>query len=212
MGKQIKHISRSMTGFRGKSPSKDGRTMIPARSILEQDTLALAALSRGVKSYASYQREEIYYDGPKQRRCYPDYELDLRSGTELILDIHSVAALADEGEMRRFSLIAAEFERRGRLYRVVTEKVVYREPQFSNVKRLVYHRNRFSPSDDVAGMVEWLREKGPTSLAALQAHFNDARFPLRLIADGHFRCDLNRPLVGESLVEVAPDQDDQLLF
>lgn len=210
--RRLKHITRSMSGFRGKSPSTDATAMVPARSILEQDALVLVALSRGVKSYRSHQVEELYYDGTEQRRCYPDYLLELVAGPELILDVHSANALKDPEEARRFELIAVELARQGRPYRLITEQEIYRQPKFDIAKRLLYHRNRLLPTDDTAGMVEWVYVHGPSSLSELQQHFGDARLPLRLLADGYLRCNFSQPLTGESIVNVAPEKDDQLLF
>ena len=179
---------------------------------MEHDGLLLLEFSTGVKYFRSYQQAESYYDGTELRTCYPDYVAGLVDESEVLFEIHPESDFEDPEVKRKYDNIAANFQRQGRPYRILTETEIYLQPRSRILQRLAKHRGMLTGPDEVEKYMKVARGACPTSLGELQQRLGDIRVPLRLLAAGHLRCDLTQPLGTSATIEVVADGDALLLF
>ena len=211
MPRKIKHITRSMKGFRGKFPSTKPLAVLPTRSILEFDSLKLLEFSPGVRWYRSFHEAVAFHDGERESVCFPDYIAGLSDGTEVLVEIHESVEFEEEQIKRRYDGIAAAVERSGRRYRLLTEEDIHRQPRCASLQRFMTHRMKLG-AEERQGATEWLRAACPLSFGEVQRHFGDIRMPLRLLADCVLRCDLELPVLADTTLDLVTADDALLLF
>ena len=201
-----------MTGFREKFPSLKSFRPLPCRSILEADALCLLEFSPGVKRIASYQTATHYYIDQQQFTTFPDYEATLLGDDSVIVEAHSEKKLQPTTDRKKYQAIAQEFRRQGRQYRLLRETEIYREPRYSNLQRLLYHRRDLGGKGAIDELLDWPRRFPELTFKALREHYGDIRVVLRLLAHGLLRFDADAPLNDAALISVRRQSDAYLLF
>ena len=114
-----------------------------AESGLEADAFKMFHFDRGVVSYTTQPFTVVYEVGDKAVSTYPDVELRLIGGRFEIVQIKTFSTFEKHlRENPRFRGEREVFEQLGWSYRVLTEREIRIEPQYSNRKLLWHYRNR----------------------------------------------------------------------
>lgn len=207
-----KVVTRSGRKIRGHFPSLKMGQMVPWESLLERDAILLFEFSHGVRTFRAQPEEVIYVDEDTTRRYYPDFEITGNSGRVIHLEVKPEAMLARPDVSKKLRAVADHYRRQGRDYRILTEKIIRRDPLHRNLSVL----SRYLRADDTVAQVVpdvqcWLAG-GSQPLSALNERVG-ATVAYRLISWGNVHCDLNQPLTAGSLISnPGEDHHDQVLF
>lgn len=130
-------ITRSSKHFRGKFPSrKCGRT-VHWESLGERNAALWLEYHPAVTSYREQPVVETYYDAMLEPRRYiPDFEVILRNGVVIHIEVKPAKRLLRRNLREKYELIAQHYARAGRRFRLLTETELQKEPMCTNVRRL----------------------------------------------------------------------------
>jgi hypothetical protein len=143
MLEQRRIVTRSGRGMRGYYPSIKTQKMVAWESPLERDACLLFDFLPTISAFTEYQMLEVYYDGTAAKKCYPDYSIEFSNGVSCLVEIKPASKLKDLNIKKKYALIAESFARQKRPFRIVTDTEIRREPRFSNLQFLSYHRPRY---------------------------------------------------------------------
>lgn len=189
-----KVITRRGRCLRGFFPSAKTGQNIPWESPLELDALFLFEFSPGVRSYAEYQQKEIYYDEDgTQKKCYPDYLLELTDGSTALVEIKPTAKLRRTPTRRKYERIAAHFRAQGRPYLILTDDEIRRSPRLDNLKVLAYHAGRADEPGILSNVADFLSVANVTTLHEAE-DLVGIQVVAELIREGLVACPWDEPL------------------
>lgn len=193
-------ITRRGRGFRGKIPSRKLGRMVAGESLTECDAILLLEFSPGVLTYQEQPALIQYADGETIRTYYPDFEVVLRSGEVMHLEIKAAKELAKPATQEKYRAIAADYARRGHGFRIITDEDLRRGDLYPNLLRLASSLH-VKPNSATAS--DWQRRFGrsPVSFEAAATCFGEAEV-LRLIAWGMAHSNLHCPLDSGAMVQL----------
>lgn len=193
-------ITRRGRGFRGKVPSRKLGRMVAAESLIECDAILLLEFSPGVLKYQEQPALIHYFDGKTFRNYYPDFEVVLRSGEVIHLEIKTAKALAKPRNEEKYQAIAAEYARRGHGFRIITDEDLRQGELYLNLLLLATGLH-VKPKHGTAS--DWRSCFGPSPVAfeRVASQFGHAEV-LRMIAWGLAHGNLCRPLNGDAMVQL----------
>lgn len=190
-------LTRSSRGFRMKFPSVKLGRMVECESLLEADAVRLLEFSPGVLSFQEQPARIHYRDGENIREYYPDFQLNLSDGRIVHLEVKRSEALAKATLENKFSAIARHYAETGKLFRIATEREIRKEPLQTNLRRLCYHRSH--APQDLPSIAKLTCELGTAPIALSKVEqLLGPKLTWRLLAHGHFECDLNRAISSET--------------
>lgn len=129
-------VTRSGSMPRGYFPSLKNGCMVPYEQTLEADACLLFEMSPLIESYRE-QPERIWFpDGDRIRLYRPDYELELSSGKRVLVEIKPAERLAKPAIRAKFDRIQEYMDRAGRLFVILTEESIRRQPRLENLRKL----------------------------------------------------------------------------
>ena len=196
--KARKVVTRSGRGFRGYFPSKKLNRMVHWESILERDAIHLFEQSPGVVSFQE-QPALIHYevDG-ETKRYFPDFELVLRSGELVHVEVKPKRKLASPELSKKLRAIAIFYEQKGISFKLLIDDEIRREPRLKNIKMLNKFRSLDPTLDDLKKRSEiFLNSLDNISLLALSVELGMAKV-LQLLSEGFLSCDLNLELDADN--------------
>ncbi len=120
-----KVVTRSGRGFRGHFPSKKLNRLVQFESILERDAIALFEKSEDVVSYQEQPEMVYYYDESEQRKYYPDFELQMKTGEVVHVEIKPLLHL--NRLIAKYKAIQAYYHGRSEYFVVLTDKEIRNE-------------------------------------------------------------------------------------
>lgn len=120
-----KVVTRSGRGFRGHFPSKKLNRLVQFESILERDAIALFEKSEDVVSYREQPELVYYYDESEQRKYYPDFELVMKTGEVVHVEIKPLLHL--HRLIAKYKAIQAYYRGRSEYFVVLTDKEIRNE-------------------------------------------------------------------------------------
>lgn len=190
--------------IRGKFPSRKTGRMVKYEGLLEWQALYLFEASPAAVSYAEQPETTRYPDGNRLRRYTPDFEICLRDGASLLIEVKPKRN-ADKPETRHMLNAAADFyARQGRTLEVLTDEQIRVEPRQANL-RWIYHRApRIRPSD-LKGVLalRQLRAAFPMSIRdAVTCLSKIGLDPYTLLMTGSLICDLASPISMDTRLDI----------
>lgn len=141
-------ISPSGGIVRGKFPSRKNARMVHHRGLLELDAIYLFETSPLIASYQEQPRTLNYPHGARLRRYTPAFELLLRSGEKILVEVMHADGLKEAPRRERLDHIESHLRRSGIEFSVLTDEVVRLEPRLSTLKgiySLALQRKAFDP-------------------------------------------------------------------
>jgi hypothetical protein len=196
-----RQIVRSTGGIvRGKFPSRKNGRMIHHEGLLELDAIYLFEASPNIERYREQPATVRYPDGAKLRRYTPDFEIKLRSGALVLIEIKPQRSLANQDIQQRLQSVQEHLERSDRSFEVLTDAVLRVQPRQANV-RSIYHRaaKDQKPFEALSRRANPFLHDLPASLDRMTALLGDSGVtPYCLLLAGILRCDLSIPLRGTS--------------
>gem|GEM_PF-7013236 len=127
-------ISPSGGIVRGKFPSRKNARMVHHRGLLELDAIYLFETSPLIASYQEQPRTLNYPHGARLRRYTPAFELLLRSGEKILVEVMHADGLKEAPRRERLDHIESHLRRSGIGFSVLTDEVVRLEPRLSTLK------------------------------------------------------------------------------
>ncbi len=193
-------ITRRGRGFRGKVPSRKLGRMVAGESLIECDAILLLEFSPGVLTYQEQPALIQYADGETIRTYYPDFEVVLRSGEVMHLEIKAAKELDKPATQEKYQVIAADYARRGHGFRIITDEELRRGDLYPNLLLLA---SSLHVKPKSATATDWKRRFGraTVSFEAAATYFGEAEV-LRMIAWGLAHGNLCRPLDGDALLQL----------
>lgn len=194
-----------------KFPSMKLGRMVECESLLEADAVRLLEFSPGVLSYQEQPAHIHYWDGGNMRDYYPDFQLELRDGRIVHLEVKRSEELAKATLENKFGAIARHYAEMGKHFRIATEQEIRKEPLQTNLRRLHYHRSH-SPQN-LPSIKKLTYELGTSPIALNKAEqLLGSKMTWRLLAHGHLECDLNYLILSDTSICVSQGGNHETVF
>lgn len=207
-------ISRGSKKFRIKFPSKKLNRGVHCESTLERDFLYRLELSPGVVSYQE-QPEKIFYEHHGQTHAYfPDFEVVLRNGRRLSIEIKPFQVLNTVRNLSKFEAIINHFQLQNQDFRIYTEHRIRTQPLLGNLKDL--YKFLLSSREIAVERAHILELLGTGKAYSVQSLSEKAGLIAVhiMLARHELVCDLNKNFwASDNQVRLASGDDrDSLLF
>lgn len=195
-----KVVTRSGRGFRGKTPSRKCGRVVQWESLLERDAVMLFEFHPDVVSYQEQPSIETYYDDEDlPRRYIPDFSVTFRNGTVIHVEVKPLARLASKKTARKYELVARHYARMGKIFRLLTEAELRREPRYSVLRQLrEASKNPLTPTQ-TASCLRQLGEADRLTLGDAAQRIGKPQV-LRMIGIDQLRVDFDKALADEAFV------------
>ncbi|RQT24892.1 TnsA endonuclease N-terminal domain-containing protein [Burkholderia contaminans] len=198
-----KVVTRSGRHVRYLYSSIKNGALVQCESRLELDAAMHFEFDPSVLRYREQPELVTYHDRLGcSRKYYPDFELAMSDGTLLHIEVKPVEKMRKASLQERFEDISAHYARARRLFRILTELEVQREPRRTNLERLSYHRRATPFGFELSSLLDRLSDVRPLTLEAVDEELGNPKLTMRMIAAGHLTCDLDRPIDASTLLEV----------
>ncbi len=127
-----KVVTRSGRGFRGNFPSKKLNRMVQFESILERDAIKWFDSDPEVVSFQEQPTIIFYLDEMgESRKYFPDFELKLKSGLLIHVEVKPEARMAEMKNQQKFQSISENYRNRKEIFVILTCAYLHREPKRS---------------------------------------------------------------------------------
>lgn len=213
--KSRKVVTRTGRGFRSYVPSYKLGRMVDAESILEGDAITLIEFSRGVVSFQE-QPELVFYEFKGEiKRYFPDFEVVLRSGEIIHIEVKPRSKLESLDLRERLTAVAQHYERIGRKFRILTDDQIRKSPALlANLRYLTKFQSRKGDFSQIKeDIFKKIQEFPKSTISSLKAHFGLVNIFV-LISRHELICDFNLHFLAENNFVWLPrgEDDDSLLF
>jgi hypothetical protein len=173
--------------------------MVQWESFLERDAILHFEYHPLVVSYQEQPSIETFYDKSGELRTYfPDFRVDFDDGRELFVEVKPAEKLKDPQLRDRLDRIAARFKEQGRLFKVMTDVDIRREPLLGNLKRL-HEVTRLGHDDIDQRLIAMPRGRTWTLGSFIRAMTDEAR-AFAMLGLGYIRADLEAELCDDTEV------------
>lgn len=190
-----KVVTRSGRGFRGYFPSKKLNRMVHWESLLERDAILLFEFSSAVAKYQEQPELIHYVDVTETRQYYPDFEVVLNNGEIIHVEIKPSKQIAIPKIFNKLSALAHHYKTRQMEYKVLTEKVIRREPLHSNLKLLAKSMQQTKQLSDGFNRIQEILSSEVHTVTTLARKVEMSSI-LQLIAIGELSCNLEIDLMA----------------
>ena len=203
-------ISPSGGIVRGKFPSRKNGRMIYHEGLLELDAIYLFEASPLVVSYREQPYAINYPDGSRLRRYTPDFELTLRTGKRVLIEVKPFCRLESDEVRNKLNCVGAYLRRSAKDFVVLDDRDLRLEPRQSNLRN-IYHRAPRVPRSMAAyqAALSHHERRFPLPIASLTHLLNEQLIhPFSLLLVGLLRRDLDQPISSETLLHLIKEEDD----
>lgn len=205
-------VTRRGRHIRGYFPSTKMKRMVAWESLLERDALLLLELSPGVVAYQEQPEELAYWDEEAMRAYIPDLWASLHDERALLIEIKPSSELTRPQVKVKYRQIAEQLLAQGLDYRLLTDKEIQQEPQFSNLKQLLYRYNHpASPLPTRSQLAAAFSQTESIPLAQCLERFG-SDVTDTLIAQARLYVDLAQPLAPASLVQLPAGEHHATIY
>ncbi len=205
-------VTRRGRHIRGYFPSKKMKRMVPWESLQERDALLLLELSPGVVAFKAQPEKLPYWDGTAMRVHVPDLWVLLYDEHVLFVELKPASELARPQVKAKYCQIAEQLLAQGLDYRLLTDKEIQQEPQFSNLKQLLYRYNHpASPLPTRSQLAAAFSQTESIPLAQCLERFG-SDVTDTLIAQARLYVDLAQPLAPASLVQLPAGEHHATIY
>ena len=212
--KARKVVTRSGRKYKGLFPSKKLSRMVEWESLLERDAILLFEFSSGVVSYQEQPALIIYEQDGVLHRYYPDFEVILKNGEIIHLEIKPAVKFKDSAMVKKYDAIIERYESVGGNFSLLLDNRIRVEPRLTNLKRLATAQH--NPADYLVLVQEATKlvTIDPTfTFMTLSTVFGMGHV-LTLVGRGDLCCDLERDMMADdNFISLPTEADnDSLLF
>jgi hypothetical protein len=190
--------------IRGKFPSRKTGRMVKYEGLLEWRALYLFEASPAVVRYTEQPETTRYPDGNRLRRYTPDFEVCLRDGTSMLIEVKPKTNADKPGIRQKLDAAADFYARQGRTLQVLTDEHIRVEPRLANL-RWIYHRAPRIRQSDLKGVIALRRlsDDFPISIRDAAARLSLIGLdPYTLLMAGALVCDLTSPISLDTRLDI----------
>jgi hypothetical protein len=194
---------------RGKFPSRKNGRMVHHEGLLELDAIYLFETSPQIIRYREQPLAIRYPDGSRLRRYTPDFELVLRTGEIVLIEVKPLRSLEYEEVRHKLDCVAAHLTRSAQDFVILTNDILRKEPHQSNL-RLIYHKAARIPPSVEAGRIALQRYSHlfPLPIETAATLLGECGLDLySLLIAGQLRCALGQPISFDTQITIATEAD-----
>ena len=147
-GRARKVITRSGAIFRGKFPSRKNGRMVHHEGLIELDACYLFEMHPCILRYQEQPIKLKYPAGHRLRNYTPDFELTLRTGEMVLVEIKHSDILARKDVQEKYNNITSHLKNEGIDYVILTEEIIRLEPRLTTLKKACAALTFPGPTDD----------------------------------------------------------------
>lgn len=203
-----KVVTRSSRKFKGYFPSKKLKRMVQYESLLERDAIYLFEFSPGIVSYQEQPALILYEHECKTRKYYPDFELILKAGKPLHVEIKPEQKLQSYKLAEKYKAIHRRYQSHNANFLILTDILIRQEPLLSNLKTIAKAKNIPDNFDQIIKDSEMLiKDSSCLSFKTFSGLIGYAN-ALMLLGRHFVFCDLYQPLTSPSNIVRLPKESD----
>lgn len=208
-----KVVTRSGRKFRGYFPSRKLNRMVEWESLLERDAILYFEFSPGIINYQE-QPEVIFFDqGGEMHRYHPDFAITLKDGRVIYIEVKPWRCFDDPELVERFGAIKGHYAKQDKQFRILTDRLLRKEPKLSNLKMLASVVQFPLGKNEVSRFVDEVISFGPHLSLSTLANSIGWRNVLGMIANHHFHCDFDIAFHSpENFVQLMEEADHDALL
>lgn len=197
---------------RGKIPSYKMGCMVAYESLLEKDAILLFEFSPGVIGIREQPMKITYELAGKLRWYTPDFEISLANGNTVVIEVKPASKLTKPENAVRFRHLKRIMAEQGHDFLILTDDIIRRPLLLSNLKRL--HPFCFQRLDEqiLRRVKEAYQDSLVISFAELNAITKSLSQTYAFIAQGLVWCDLEQPLLPETVMKHSDKEANNVLF
>lgn len=194
---------------RGKFPSRKNGRMVHYEGLLELHAIYLFETSPRIVQYREQPLRLRYPDGDRLRRYTPDFELVLKSGEIVLVEVKPRRSLSDEAVQHTLKRITDFLRRSSHSFAVLDDLVIRQEPRLSNLQWIYHRASRVPPTHSAA--LNAIRQCGfefPMSVRDLSTRFSAIGMdPFSLLLAGWLTCSLDESVNSETFLKLTKETD-----
>lgn len=202
-----KVVTRTGRGFRGWFQSRKMQRPIGWESLLEQDAIYHFEFCTQVVSYQEQPEMIEFWVEGKRHVYFPDFELILRNGEIIHVEVKPKSKLKDADLRKRLQHIDAHYQRRGTQFLILTEDQIRNKVVLDNLKQLVYHCRWELDDEELLAAIEAMSLLPAATVDGAKAVLGNERDVYRLLAAGAYACDLHQLINGHTAIWAANEEN-----
>ena len=197
--------------MRGKFPSRKNGRMVHHEGMLEVDAIYLFELSRNVVAYREQATPVHYTDGARSRKYTPDFEVDLRSGASLLIEVKPEFFANSPETKHKLQCIHAHMDRVEQTFLVLTEQSLRQQPRQTNLRAIYHQADRLPPTEAlVANAMARIRDQFPLNVRAANALLEPLGInACSLLTAGVVGCNVSAPFSLETDLYLLEEADHE---
>lgn len=187
--------------------------MVECESLVERDALYLIDYSPGVKFYQEQPALVMYESHNEMKRYYPDFGVTFKSEAMLHIEVKPESELTKPHLIKKFEAIIRRYQSESTSFLILTEKVIRKEPLFSNLKEIYKNTKVHLDIQEVIQQVKVLLQTNiQYTLNDLVVIFSKKEV-MMLLAQYVIFCDLYQSLWSPTnFVRLFEEADHEALF
>jgi hypothetical protein len=175
-------------------------------SLLEQDAIYHFEFCTLVMSYQEQPEMIEFWVKGKRHVYFPDFELILRSGEIIHVEVKPKSKLKDADLRKRLQHIEAHYQRRGTRFLILTEDQIRNKVVLDNLKQLAYHCRWELDDEGLLAAIEAMTLLPAATVDGASALLGSERDVYRLLASGAYACDLQHTISGSTAIWAANEE------
>ena len=206
-------ITRSRGLVRGQFPSAKTGQMVAWESQLEEKACYLFEFCSAISGFRDQPQKIEYPCSARIRTYYPDFELTLRTGETVYVEIKPLLKLFQPDNFDRFRCIANAFEKNEQSLYVLTEEDLPSKQRVRNLVVLRSYVRHGIPETIKENIAEWVRSNTAPIFQTLINAVGSRSIALALIAQQKIAVDLEQPLsVTTAIFSIEENCHETRLF
>lgn len=190
-------------------PSMKNDRPVGWESQLEHKACSLFEFSQIVVGYRE-QPVSIYFESQGQMRQYtPDFELTLKTGDLVYVEIKPAAKLSKPEIKSRLQDVAKFWKLQGHQFVVITDNELNHPDLLRNLKLLRSHLRYELTEDLIQLALHWVNTEEEPSFSELATYLGSPAKVYSLLAQGYLEVDLSLPLSAHTLIELPKESADE---
>lgn len=209
---RAREIVRPTGGIlRGKFPSRKTGRMVHYEGLLERDAIYLFEASPLIESYSEQPTTIHFPDGKRLRRYTPDFALDLKNGSQILVEVKPLHSLEQADVRHKLAQVRKYLQQQGQTFLVLTDAEIRQQPRLDNLKWLYRQTPKTIPSF-IKCRIAVDRLAGQLPLPIYQARCllaGQGCDPFSLLLDGWLHCDLSKSVTYETSLFLSMESDHE---
>jgi len=182
----------------GYYPSTKNNRSVAWESQLEEKACNYFEFSTVIASYREQPVSIFFQSQGKLHRYTPDFELVLKTGEVLYVEIKPAYKLENFDLKNKLVDISTFWSKHGYGFIVITDEELNNQNLLRNLKLLRSHQRYYCDTELVKYSIHWIANRKDVNIRQFNAHFHSPAKCLALISQGHFVTDLSKPISLDS--------------